>query len=550
MKNTETDTEFMMPKRKSRLSLIACWLIIFLVVGANLKYRHWENRYKIIYVDVLHYYAYLPATFIHHDLSLEFIRTNNSYYSQYFWPRVLPDKKLIIMTTMGMSYMYAPFFLAVHYPLKWLGEPALGYSPPYKMALIASSIFWFALGLFFLRKLLLKYFSDFTTSLTLIITALATNLFYYVTDEPAMSHAYGFALFAMFIYFTDRWFEKPKFGYSLALGVLAGVIALIRPSNAVIVLILLLWGVDSFQSLGKRLGLFLRQYRMALVMVAAAILVWVPQVLYWKYASGHYFVFTYGEKGKFFFNNPQFFRVLLGFRKGWLIYTPVMIFSIIGLIPLWKKHRNLFWPVVIFAAVNLWIVSSWWLWWYGGSYGMRALIESYAVMALPLAAFIAWVTENRSILVKAAVAVLALVFVTHNFFQITQYHTGAIDAIKMTREAYFASFLKRNPNTRQQRLLVYPDYKAAEYGRYPRPSSVRDSLYSGLLDREHAVRKIEQEIRSGEESMKMMQQKALARNVSIDSAISIDANYLYDLKVKKGEIPANPGKFKIFDWWY
>jgi hypothetical protein len=29
---------------------------------------------------------------------------------------------------------------------------------------------------------------------------MATNLFYYVTDEPAMSHVYNFALITLFLY--------------------------------------------------------------------------------------------------------------------------------------------------------------------------------------------------------------------------------------------------------------------------------------------------------------------------------------------------------------
>lgn len=537
------------PKARNRLSLLAFWLIIAMVIGANVKYKHWENRYKIMYVDVLHYYAYLPATFIHHDLTLKFTRTNNSYYNQYFWPRVLPNDNLIILTSMGMSYMYAPFFLAVHYPLKWMGEIATGYTPPYKIALILSCIFWFFIGLFYLRKLLLKYFSDQVTAFTLLAIVLATNLFYYTTDEPAMSHAFSFALFSLFIYYIDRWFERPGTKYSIVIGLLIGVIALIRPTNAVIALVLLFWGVDSLKAFAERIKLFLRQYPQVLVMLAATIVTWIPQIIYWKYVSGHYFVFTYGEKGKFFFDNPQFFRVLLGFRKGWFIYTPIMILSIIGFVPLWKKYRKFFWPVLIFFVGNLWIVCSWWLWWYGGSYGMRALIESYALMAFPMAAFFSWITQHEKPGGRIVAVALIILFIAHNFFQITQYHTGAIDAIRMTRQAYISSFMKIRPTAQLKSCLVYPDYDSAAFGKYPKPV-LTDSLYLGLLGKERAVAMIEKEIRSSDEMIKMMQQKAIDRNVSLDSAISLDANYLYGLKVQKGEIPANPRKFQIFDWWY
>lgn len=549
MNNAENHRETEKLKGKSRLSLLTFWIIMILVISANFKYRHWENPNRIFYVDVLHYYAYLPAAFIHHDLSLEFLRAEKTPENKYFWPRNIPGNKLLILTTMGMSYLYAPFFLAVHYPLKWMGFRAMGFSPPYKIALIISSILWFSLGLYFLRKLLLRYFTDATVAITLIATVLATNLFYYVTDEPAMSHAYSFALFSLFIWFTHSWYQQPKMKFALALGVLAGVISLIRPTNAVIVLVFLFWGIDSFKSLKERLILFARRYLHMVIIVITAVLMWLPQMLYWKYITGEYLVFSYGEKGKFFFDNPQLFRVLLGFRKGWLIYTPVMILAVLGLFPLWKNYRKQFWAVIIFIVANIWIVSSWWLWWYGGSFGMRALIESYAVMAFPMAAFIGWLNDKRGALIKVFSFLFIALFVCHNFFQIAQYHTGALDAIRQTRESYFSTFLKLKPNARQQKLLVYPDYDKASLGIYPRPT-FSDSLYTGLLSRERAIAKIEGEIRSGTESMKMMQQKATDRNISIDSAINLDAVYLYNLKVEKGEIPLNQKKIKIFDWWY
>ena len=51
-----------------------------------------------------------------------------------------------------------------------------------------------------------------------------------------------------------------------------------------------------------------------------------------------------------------------------------------------------------------------WLWWYGGSIGQRALVQSYAVLALPWAAAVAWLLQpgRRPALRVAAVVAAVL----------------------------------------------------------------------------------------------------------------------------------------------
>ena len=57
------------------------------------------------------YYAYLPATFIYQDLSLDFIHDESGKFKDLIWPIETPLKKKAIITTMGMSILYAPFLV-------------------------------------------------------------------------------------------------------------------------------------------------------------------------------------------------------------------------------------------------------------------------------------------------------------------------------------------------------------------------------------------------------------------------------------------------------
>ncbi len=56
------------------------------------------------------------------------------------------------MTTMGMSYLYAPFFLACHGIIQMTSYDGNEFSPPYKIALILSCLFYFAIGYIFSER--------------------------------------------------------------------------------------------------------------------------------------------------------------------------------------------------------------------------------------------------------------------------------------------------------------------------------------------------------------------------------------------------------------
>jgi hypothetical protein len=62
-----------------------------------------------------------------------------------------------------------------------------------------------------------------------------------------------------------------------------------------------------------------------------------------------------------------------------------MIFAFAGIIVLWKRRSPYALPVTIFVPLNIYIIFSWWCWWYGGGFGQRAFIDSYALMAVATA---------------------------------------------------------------------------------------------------------------------------------------------------------------------
>jgi len=452
--------------KKIGFSKIALVVVIIVVGYIDNNLGLWKGEGRVIVHDVYYYYSYLPVTFIYHDLALEKIENGAFYNEQYvLWPKETPIGKKVISASTGLAYLYFPFFIVGHWYAQIFDYAVTGYSLPYRFALMLSSFVYLVIGLVFLRKLLVKYFSELVTGIVILVLPLTTNMLWYLVVESPMSHVYNFALISVFLYLTDVWYEKSTVKRTLMLGLLTGLIALIRPTNILVLLVFLLWDVKTLKEFGARILFFLGSWKKVLTMIAAFILVWMPQFIYWKIQAGQFLYFSYPDDQGFFFGNPQIINILFSWRKGWFIYTPVMIFAMAGLPILWKSYRKFIIPVLLFLMVNVYVLSSWWDWWFGGGFGLRAFIDMYGVMALPMAAFITWGLSRKTVLKYVLIILFVLITVRSTFHHI-QYHYGAIHWVAMSKEAYFDSFWRIRPSDKFNDLLREPDYDLARKGIY------------------------------------------------------------------------------------
>ncbi|MBN1413584.1 MAG: hypothetical protein JW973_00675 [Bacteroidales bacterium] len=354
-----------------------------------------------------------------------------------------------------MAMLYSPTFLISHYIARHSGYEANGYSLPYYCGLQFNLIIYLLIGLLYLRKVLLKYFNEWIVFMTLLIVFFGTNLLYYASYNAPFPHGYEFSLIAVFIYYTIRWYEKPCLRYSIYLGLLGGIITLIRPTNIIIFIPFVFWKVIKFNELRERILFFIKNSYLLLAIIFFFILIWIPQFLYWKYITGKFLFFSYGPGAHFDFLTPHIIKGLFSYTKGWLLYTPVMVFSLLGIVVSFFKQKEWFIPLLIFTILNIYVVLSWFCWWYGGSYGQRAFIDSYSILSLPLAAFIAW-TFNKGPAIKYSFILIVLLSISLNLFQTRQYVDNIIDPAKMSKKAYWKIFLKLNPSKEYYNYLKDP----------------------------------------------------------------------------------------------
>lgn len=466
-----------MPEKKPGTLLkfrnVPGYAIIFLLIIyclTNLSHRNWKDDEGpvrgVIKWDVISYYAYLPAVFIYHDLSLDFTEDPDFENDNKFWFQQTEKGKKVIITSMGLSYLYAPFFFAAHALAPVIGEPQDGFQSVYQFFLVFSALFYVGFGFYFLWRVLSRYFPPGVSAITLLLIGLGTNLYYYSTHEAAMSHAYNFSLIALFLYLLNRWYDAAGWKKSLLLGLVYGLIVLIRPTNVLLIILLILWEVDSRETLLARMRFLAGKIPLVGIMLGGFLLPWIPQLVYWKEVSGHFLYNSYSAVGSaFYFDNPHLLDFLFSYRKGWFVYTPLMLFAVLGFIPLYRERRGLFYPAIICLAVMIYVFSSWWSWWTGGSFGIRSMVDLMSVITLPLAAFITWLGK-RSWLLKSVFTLLLLFTVFLNIFQTKQYQKVLIHGTGMTKKSYWTIFLRSEDRYGYWQNLRQPDFELARKGIY------------------------------------------------------------------------------------
>ena len=448
--------------KRGKFTLLVSIIILIASIKSGIDHKQWKTN-VVINNDACIYYAYLPATFIYYDLTFEFAKNLPPGFEGRIWTLNAENGNPVLKMSSGNAIAWLPFFGMAHLYATFSNNYAAdGYSMPYSFFIFVAALFYLGLGLFFLSKLLLKYFHDFTVGLTLFLLVMATNLLYYVIQEPGTAHITNFGLISAFLYISVKWLESPTYLRSIFMGLLAGLIILIRPTNFVVLLLPLLIGISNWHDISPKI-IFLRNNITKIAVAGiAAFIIFIPQLIYWKYITGQYLYYSYQDQG-FFFNNPHIIDGLFSYRKGWLLYTPVMVFAIAGFFILRKYARGYTFAFSAFMMINIYLIFSWWNWWYGGSFGSRPMIDSYGIMAFPLAALIEYIL-HRKIWIKALAALIFSFVIYLNQFQIKQYCVCIIHWENMSQSAYWGVFLTNKLPVNYQEMLQPPNVEKAMKG--------------------------------------------------------------------------------------
>jgi hypothetical protein len=226
-----------------------------------------------------------------------------------------------------------------------------------------------------------------------------------------MAHVSLFFLYALLIYLPIKLHKQPKSYLFFSIGFIAGLITIIRPTDVLCIIIPLFYNVYNKETLRQKL-FFIKEHRLQMLLLSAAFAVpIIPQLLYWKELAGSYFYYSYGQQS-FNWLHPKIIEGLFYFGNGWLPYAPVMIFALAGLF-FYRRIKEWSWCLWLILPLYIYVIYSWYCYNYINGLGSRPMIHLYPLLAIPLTAFISYMSKQKWP-VKSAFVILCIFFIAMN----------------------------------------------------------------------------------------------------------------------------------------
>lgn len=425
------------PRPRSARFPTLCALLIGAagIISSVVIYSHYVKPTAVVRSDGVGYYAYLPAYLVEHDPSF---RT----YIKARWTKAGPPQAAVETVAydfhqdprtgnyldkypIGEAVMMSPFFLVGHVAARLAGERADGFSGIEEVASGSAALVYMVGGLLILSRSLRRYFRPLVVSATLISIVFGTGLFHYAVFSSVFSHAFSFFLLAALIELVHRWYERQRsLSTAVLLGVVMGLILLVRQPNGVFLLLLPLFGLTQRADVRDRLRYLWERRGEVVTMAAVTALVFAPQLWIWHEATGHWVVNSYQSfPGSFLdLGRPQILKTLFSVDPhGLFPWYPILALACIGGFFLWRSARAMAVPVVVIAVVNAYVISCWNPWFYGAGFGLRPFVDSLSLMAFPLAALYSCA---RRAMARLAVGVPAVVFCSVTTILMVEYWQG------------------------------------------------------------------------------------------------------------------------------
>lgn len=422
------------------------WWSIGIVLFLGFTHLLEESNFKsVIRSDGKGYYSYLPALFLFNDPTYEqTMGAERKYQGKDFNPLYLyktTDGKIVNKYFPGIALLQTPFFAAAT-GFAWLtGREMDGYSTSYHTFYFLGGLLYAILGLILFHRTIRLRYPDNTksTRYLLIVALLGSPLIYYLTLRQDLGHLYSFFAFGLFSYLVLQMRVQLTGKKMFFLGLVTGLIVLIRPTNIVIVLLIPFLLGDAKTTAHFFRTVFLHNKKLLALGLLGFVLLFSLLLLVWKWQTGGWWIWSYSGEG-FDFLHPHLFDVLFSFRVGVFVHTPLVLIAVFSTYYLYKQNRFSFLFWWIYFIVNLWIISSWWCWDYESPFGNRPFTEHLFFLLLPLA----HVLEKKSKWVPALLSMLLLLQIV----RYSQIHSGFYKDQRFTAASYFKSLQPFKPENK------------------------------------------------------------------------------------------------------
>lgn len=344
------------------------WLLYFF--ASIIFLAHYYIVGNAVWGDGRYYYVYTRSAIIDHDLDF----SNESQTHPFFFESNQTSAgKLFNKYTIGAPLLWTPWFLLAHF-LNPAPNPD-GYQHLYRILVGLGCVFYAQLGLYLSYLTVAKITSPKKALISWLSLFLATNIFFYSAVDPINSHSAGIFISSLIFYLWFRWKHSLNQSSVIILGLLTGLLAMIRLQDIIFCLPLLIYLYN--QSRFSHIFTYL----------LGIIIGFSPQLIVWQLLLGKIANPYSLNQETFYWLRPQILSVLISNNNGLFYYSPLFILAVIGLL---KKFKQSVWAKVglTLFILQTYIISSWHGWWGGASFGARMFLSLTPYFMLGLAWFL------------------------------------------------------------------------------------------------------------------------------------------------------------------
>jgi hypothetical protein len=359
---------------------------------------------SLLFPDGIGYFSYTRSLVMDRDLlfandlklsgvsdkSLYFHSTHNDYISNPF--------------AIGTGLVWIPFFLIGHIVvivLKILLNIQLSLEGSSFFYTFACSLESCLIGLFSLLisfKIARRLFSDRDCFLAMLGIWFASPFFFCFYWMPTHSHLIDALAIALFLWMWIKSKDKDRWLWWVCFGLSFGFAILVRWQNILLGILLLIPPKISRKAISFYSAFLL-----------GSLLAFSPQFIAWKIIYGEFLLIPQGEEvykesllipqGESYmrWTHPEILRFLFSSWHGLYSWTPILIFSTIGLFLLYKRDRRMAIGFLLILLMQIYVNSCATDWHAGISFGARRMTGLTPIFVIGLAGFLSLFSGKKEV---------------------------------------------------------------------------------------------------------------------------------------------------------
>lgn len=408
--------------------------------------------------DEIEYFAYLRSAAFDHDLDFlnEYTYFFNRFPEKYscrepgkpdcksfkgtFIDTVTATGKRPNFGPIGTAVLWAPFYLVGHLAallLRGLGSgvPLDGFSRPYLWSVTFGSAAYALFGLVIAYRACRTFVSERAAFWATLTIWLGTPVIFYSHLAPGYSHAASFFAVSLFLFLWLRWRDSLTFPRAIAIGVVGGLIAMIREQDALFLAVPALYAGLGLFTLLRRAdwGGIVRSVVTVGTLGLAAIVTFIPQLVAYQILNGEPRPNT-DVSDKMNLVPPHFWDVMLDPAHALPYWSPIVILAVIGLgLITWRDPR-------LGLALLVGFVVTWYIngaintWTTAGSFGARRFLNCTPLFIIGLAYAYETILARlpaRSAIWRMLIPAVSVLAITWHLGLILQFVTLMMDRQKL-----------------------------------------------------------------------------------------------------------------------